>query len=70
MTEAQKARFAKDLEGMAGEPPMEIFDYHDGWSAFFKSEIAALRVANKYSRYAQLVKFCPTAGWWRAGTKK
>lgn len=69
MTDAQKKRFATDLATMAGEPCMEIFDYHDGWSAFFATELAALRVANKYRQNAELVKFCPNVNWWRASVR-
>jgi tagatose-1,6-bisphosphate aldolase non-catalytic subunit AgaZ/GatZ len=68
MTDTQKTRFAADLTKMAGEAPKEIFDYSDGWSAFFATEIAALRVANRYST-ADRVKFCPNVGWWSASVR-
>lgn len=67
MTEEQRIRFVRDLTKMSGgEEPIDVAVYHDGWSACFRSEIAALRVSNHYHK-ARRVKFAPNVNGWTCG---
>lgn len=67
MTKAQRERFVRDLTRMSGgEEPIDCQIYINGWSATFKTEIAALRVSNHYPN-ARRVKQAPNVDGWTCG---
>jgi hypothetical protein len=65
MTDAQKARFMRDLTGYAGGiAPRDVVEFSPGtWSACFDSEIAALRVSNVYRSAKVHAKQAPGGVW-------
>jgi hypothetical protein len=68
MTTEHGKRFEADLIRMAGgEEPIEIYHFHDGFSAYFLNEISALRVANRCAMPMAVKQV--TNGWWRIQTR-
>ncbi len=68
-TKEQKQRTMRDLSRIAGEDCIDVLFFHDGFAAYFPSELGALRVANVYGPTAERVRQNPN-GSWRVATKK
>ena len=64
MTDAQRKRFSRELESIAGSAPTYVDYEKPAWYANFDEEIAALRVAWKYRFSKVHMGKAPMGGWY------
>lgn len=71
-TPGQIRRHIADLTAMSGgaPPAAKPLYFSTGWTVYFETELAALRVANRYAGpYVERVTRTPN-GWWRVSLNR